>query len=373
MKRLHIRTRITIIAGVLAALALGVLLLFAFTFASEDSSAVPQTDLDVVEETDTDPVLTFEFGVVVFIALLVLAGIGLLIWTALGRTLSPVRAMADQVDLIDDRNLHQRVDVPSADDELKSLALTMNRMLDRLQLSRDRQRRFVSDASHELRSPITATQATLEVARARPERADWVAVSDVLVEENQRLAALVDDLLLLARLDEGEQPTAAENWPVDLDELCLAEAARPRSANVRVRIDTPVRVPGSQAMLTRAVRNLIDNASDHAENVEVVVGLEYEPAIAPPAGYADDGPMATITVNDDGPGIDPEYRQIVFDRFTRLDEARARVNGGAGLGLAIVASVAAAHGGQIAIGQSPMGGASFTLSLATTEGSEPQD
>lgn len=367
MKRLRIRTRITIVAGVLAALALGLVMVLTAAVTSEDREVGPAGETTTVTEDG----FTIEVGMVMFLAAIVLAGIGLLIWAALGRTLSPVRAMADQVDQIDDRNLHQRLDVPSADDELQGLALTMNRMLDRLESARDRQRRFVSDASHELRSPITATQATLDVARARPERTDWMTVSEVLVEENERLAALVDDLLLLARLDEGEAQDAAHDWAVDLDELCLAEGARPRSANVRVRIDTPVRVSGSHAMLTRAVRNLIDNASDHADNVEVVVGLEYEPAIAPPAGHAGNGPLAKITVNDDGPGIDPAYRQIVFDRFTRLDEARSRAQGGAGLGLAIVAGVAAAHGGQITVGQSPTGGASFVLTLAASASSEP--
>lgn len=290
---------------------------------------------------------------VVAIALLAMF-IGAITWFALGRTLDPVKAMIDEVDHIGDRNLDHRITVPRANDELQQLAHTMNRMLDRLLDSRNRQRRFVSDASHELRSPITAVQATLEVAMANPDDADWRQVAGVVNEENSRLGSLVDDLLLLARLD--EDPDAEVMMAVDLDEVCLVEAERSRKVPVHVQVHSPARVNGSLSMLTRAVRNLIDNAAEHAKTtVDVeVVAIEKQ----------DGAWQALVSVSDDGPGILPEDRAVVFERFTRLDEARSRsVGGGAGLGLAIVAGIAEAYGGEVTVQESPTNGARFVLSL----------
>lgn len=286
----------------------------------------------------------------VIIPVLVLV-VGAILWFALGRALGPVDAITAQVERIGGDNLDQRVAVPAAKDELHHLATTMNKMLDRLQHSQESQRQFISDASHELRSPITATQATLEVARAGA-ITDWDGVADVLAEENERLARLVDDLLLLARLDEQRVATAADT--VDLDELCLVEAARPRPVEVMARVHAPARVQGNLAMLTRAVRNLVDNAAAHAES-SVTIDVDLVEA------------QAVVRVSDDGTGVRPEHRDLVFDRFTRVEESRARDEGGAGLGLAIVRKVAEAHQGTVQLEDAPTGGATFTLSLPASK------
>ncbi len=277
-------------------------------------------------------------------------------WFSLGGALRPVESISAQVAQIGNDSLDQRVPVPPANDHLHHLASTMNQMLDRLEASRDSQRQFVSDASHELRSPITATKATLEVARANPDQTDWPQVASVLEEENSRLALLVDDLLLLAQLDEQQ---AAPRQPVDVDEICLAEAARPHPLPVAVRIISPARVDANPAMVTRAVRNLIENAAVHATaNVEVKLDLLQTP----------EGSMAVVEVDDDGPGVPLENRARIFERFARVDESRNRDSGGgAGLGLAIVHKVALLHGGTIEVGESEFGGASFRLSLPASD------
>ncbi len=284
---------------------------------------------------------------------LLLVIIGAITWFSLGRALSPVQGMIDQVDEIGVDSLDHRVPVPEADDELKHLATTMNQMLDRLQGANERQRQFISDASHELRSPITATGATLEVARSNPDEADWEHVAAVVDEENTRLASLVDDLLLLARMDEsaGSNPSSGD-WQVDLEEICLAEADRPHPVDVNVKVIEPVRVAGNVSTLTRAIRNLVDNAAAHA-----ATGVRIE------VGHR--GPEAIVRVHDDGPGVPPEYADKIFERFVRADESRVRNGtGGAGLGLAIARRVAHNHGGRLDLVPAIEGsGATFELGL----------
>lgn len=225
----------------------------------------------------------------------------------------------------------------------------MNRMLARLQHARDAQRQFISDASHELRSPITATQATLEVARGQADQADWTATADILHQENVRLATLVDDLLLLAQLDETSSPLVAQD--VDLDELCLAEANRPHPTSVHVHVDAPARIRGNPQNLARAIRNLVDNASRHATSrVDITISLDHTTAV--------------IEVADDGPGIPPADLERVFDRFSRLDTSRSRaLGGGAGLGLAIAKHIVTAHNGALTASNRTNGGARFTLTI----------
>ncbi len=267
-------------------------------------------------------------------------------WLATSRALRPVHGISDRARAITAANIGDRVPTPAAQDEIHELATTVNDMLTRLQLSQDQQRQLVADASHELRSPVTASRAQLEVARAAPDEADWVNIADTVLAEQDRLATLIDDLLALTRLDEiGIGPSE----PVDLDELVLNEAAR-HQPTVHSRIEQPVRTTGNGTFLIRAVRNLIDNAARHAhERVEVVLAVESG--------------LARIQVDDDGCGVDGDDRETIFGRFTRLDEARAHVDGGAGLGLAIAREVARAHGGEVTIDDSPLGGARFTLTL----------
>ncbi|WP_309065388.1 sensor histidine kinase [Microbacterium sp.] len=287
-------------------------------------------------------------GLLVVAVPLVLALIGVVVWTVTSRALAPVERLRRQVDEIDATGLHRRVDA-GGDDELGSLALTMNRMLDRIEQSQITQRRFVSDASHELRSPLATIRQHAELAATHPESMTVEMLSRVVREEGARMQDLVEGLLLLARLDE-RRPGPGE--PVDLDDLALAEVRRLRGMGVAVdgRGIGPGRVNGSPTLLARALRNLVDNAARHAASlVSVRVWTD--------AGHVH------LQVEDDGAGIPEAEREHVFDRFTRLDEARARDAGGSGLGLAIVREIAAAHHGTVGVDAGPAGGARFTLSL----------
>lgn len=280
--------------------------------------------------------------------------VGLTSWRAVGRALRPVDAIRAEVDAISDGELHRRVPEPSALDEIGRLAGTMNRMLDRLERTRIRERAFVSDASHELRSPIAAIRQHAEVALAHPDRVNPEGLARTAHTESLRMQALVDDLLLLARAD--EHTLRLRRAPVDLDDLVLAEGQRLRAETApgRVRVETSgvsaARVEADAATLRRMLRNLGDNAARHANHR---IGL----ALAERDGWA------VLRVDDDGPGVPAADRSRVFQRFVRLDDARARTDGGTGLGLAIVAEIVAAHGGTTVIEDSPLGGARVTVRL----------
>lgn len=307
------------------------------------------TTLDVGVSSPLQPVTgsldTIRRVLWVAVPVLVLAT-AIISWLATSRALRPVLAVSDHARAITAENIGDRVPTPDARDEIHELAATVNAMLERLQRSQVQQRRLVADASHELRSPVAASRAQLEVARARPDAADWAATADVVLAEQERLSRLIDDLLALSRLDEAKVEVAGD---VDLDEIVLEEAAR-HPGIASATIEAPVRIAGDATLLVRAVRNLIDNAVRHAdERVSVVLGR--------------DGAVSTIRVDDDGPGIDDADRDVVFGRFTRLDEARTRDDGGSGLGLAIAREVARAHGGDVTVGDSVLGGASFTLTV----------
>ncbi len=281
------------------------------------------------------------------ILLVVAAAVG---WVLVGRALQPVEAIRAEVADITARDLHRRVPEPPQLDEIGRLAATMNETLARLEKATDRQRQFVSDASHELRSPLAALLAQVEVARAHPESADWSAVADAVVVEGDRLSRIVDDLLLMARADEGQLEPRRD--PVDLDELVLAEGRRLR-AQRRVAVDLhgvgAGRVTGDADQLSRMVRNLADNAERHARGT-----VSF--------GVSRINGHVQLVVADDGPGIPPDQRERVFERFARLDTARDRPTGGTGLGLAIVGEIVATHGGTIHVADSP-GGARFEVEL----------
>lgn len=265
-------------------------------------------------------------------------------WFSVGRALAPVEAIRREVDEISAAQLHRRVPQPAADDEIGRLAATMNRMLARLESARNSQRRFVSDASHELRSPITTIRQHAEVVVAHPDRTTATELAEVVLAEQRRMQRLVEDLLLLARADE-QVPFARA--PVDLDDLAFEEGHRLRSAT-SLRVDTSkvgaARVHGDVDALRRVLRNLGENAARHASS-RIDIAL------------ADRGGDVVLTVDDDGQGIPEPEHDRVLGRFVRLDEARSRDDGGSGLGLSIVDEVARAHGGSIKIEQSPLGGA----------------
>jgi signal transduction histidine kinase len=257
--------------------------------------------------------------------------VALLTWTAVGRALKPVSAIEGKMADITAHDLHERVPEPGSRDEIAALARTVNATLSRLQTAVEQHKRFVADAAHELRSPLAILRTRLELT-APGTQAEQLA--DQALTDVERIQRLTADLLLLARLDAGEPPYDQE---VDLGQVVAEEAAqtRPRP-EVRVGLDvaTDVLVRGSEEQLKRLVANLVDNAVRHATTT-VTVSL-----IAA-------GSQAVLEVIDDGPGIPPQYRETVFDRFTRLDQARDRDHGGSGLGLAIARDIATAHGGSL--------------------------
>jgi signal transduction histidine kinase len=253
-----------------------------------------------------------------------------------GLALAPVEAMRRRVAGITATDVSARVPVPPSHDEVAQLASTMNAMLDRLAAATETQRRFVADASHELRSPLATIRAAHEVASVYPAASDWAVVNTDVLAEVQRLERLVDDLLFLARSDEHGPRSRAED--VDLDDLVTAEAGRLRRTTARriVAHVTPVRVVGDRHELARVLRNLSDNAARHATGlVEFHVGRR--------------GSAAVVDVVDDGLGIPASERERVFERFVRLDPSRERAGGGAGLGLAIAREIARAHGGELTV------------------------
>lgn len=271
-------------------------------------------------------------------------------WWVVTRALAPVDRIRNEVDEIGEDRLDRRVPVPGARDEIHRLATTMNAMLDRLEEAGLRQRRFVSDSSHELRSPLASLRQSAEVARAHPEALPDGELADVVLAETLRMQRLVDQMLLLARADEGR--AADQRREVDVDDLARTEATRIRRDGLIVdtsRVDAG-RVLGDEQALGQVVRNLLDNAARHAQS-QIVLGLAREED------------RVVLTVEDDGAGVPPEERERVFDRFVRLDEARARDDGGSGLGLAIVREISRAHGGEASVTDSGLGGARFVVDL----------
>lgn len=290
-----------------------------------------------------------------------------LTWLLVGRALRPVAAMRQEFTEITERDLHRRVPVPRARDEIHRLARTMNATLDRLHRAMTRQRQFVADASHELRSPITAVRAQLELVLARPSRTDWPAAVHKALRDTDRLQAVASDLLLLARLDAQEAPPKTA---VDLGALAAEEVRRhpdaltmdqptmagdrlTKSGNHLTKAGAQERaavVTGSRVQLSRLLTNLADNARRHTRTTVSITVAAH-------------GGMVELTVDDDGPGIPESDRERVFERFTRLDDARARQDGGTGLGLAIANDIAHAHGGTLTVLTSPRGGARLLLRL----------
>ncbi|MEV4497485.1 ATP-binding protein [Micromonospora arborensis] len=270
---------------------------------------------------------------------LLVAVLAAVAWRVVGATLRPVEALRRGAEEITGRAGPGQLPVPASGDEIHRLAVTLNGMLDRLESGRVRQRAFVSDAAHELRSPLTNIRTELEVAQRLADRTDWTVVTANLLADTDRLSRLVDDLLLLARLDEA--PPARGTGPVELGALLAEVAARYPSPPVRVAVPPgPLWTTGNADELRRVLANLVDNAVRHAYG-SVVLTAEAAPRTV--------GPYHLVTVTDDGPGIPAADRDRVFDRFTRLDDGRARDDGGAGLGLAIVRELVRRAGGSITL------------------------
>ena len=247
-------------------------------------------------------------------------------WVVTGRALAPVERIRREVEQVTGDRLDRRVPEPASRDEIHRLALTMNDMLGRLEQSSERQRQFVADASHELRSPLAALRQTAEVARAHPGALPEGELETAVLEEGERMQRLVEQLLLLSRADEGMVLRSPRD--VDLDDLVLTEAGRVRRGGLDVDVSGvgAGRVRGDEASLGQVVRNLVDNAGRHA-------------ALAGRVSVQESAGSVELVVEDDGPGVPEGERTRIFERFVRLDEARSRDAGGSGLGLAIVAEI----------------------------------
>ena len=331
---------------------------------------VTASSLDDVERT-LDATRTFLwFGVPALVLL-----VAVMAWFLVGRALRPVHAVTARVAAIGAESLHERVPVPAGSDEIGELAVTMNSMLERLETATVASRRLVSDAAHELRTPITVMRAELEVAATRP-ASEWPQVGTVLTDEVDRLAGLVDDLVLMARMSErgrtrdafslldAVRDVGARRRRVEVSLIgvgpvgtgatdtgpaaeCLADG---RDPGEECALMSDVRIIGDAHAVRQAIDHLVTNAARHAHEL-VTVDIEV-------------GPDAVVVhVDDDGPGIAPADRAKVLQRFVRLDEGRDRDAGGAGLGLAVAAEVAAAHDGEVTIDESALGGARVSLVL----------
>ena len=316
--------------------------------ASYDARPVVVYAASPLEPVD-EAVQATAIGLAVTVPLLLLI-VGGTSWVLVGRALRPVEELRTEVADITASDLDRRVPEPEIQDEIGRLARTMNEMLARLQTAHERQRRFVGDAAHELRSPVANILTQLEVGLAHRKDTDWVPLAQSLHRDGVRLDQLSEQLLVLSRADADAAGQPLQD--VDLDELVLAEVEALR-ARGKVRVDLPefsaARLTGRPEELRMVVRNLLDNAERHARQL-VTVRL-WTTAEA-----------AELAVADDGAGIPPDYRERVFERFYRMDSARDRRSGGAGLGLAIVRDVALGYGGTAWVADSA-DGAEFHVRL----------
>ncbi|SEG91107.1 Signal transduction histidine kinase [Thermomonospora echinospora] len=297
-------------------------------------------------------------GTVVFLASISLL---LVLLTAVGashtvhKTLVPVEAIRAELAEITASDTGRRVPVPESHDEIRQLADTVNATLQRLDAALVQMRRFTSDASHDLRSPITAARAQVEEALRYPEETDWHEMATQVLASLDRLQAIVTDLLELTALDTGAH--RAMDY-VNLGTLVSAEIdRRPGRVPIHTHLDSDVIVRGDPLRLARLLVNLLDNAERYAASkVDIIVRSENGTAV--------------LEVRDDGAGIPPEHRETVFQRFARLDTARNRASGGTGLGLPIARQTAHAHGGTLVAEDSPRG-ARLVLRLPQTTPPKP--
>ncbi|MFE3452514.1 sensor histidine kinase [Nonomuraea sp. NPDC059194] len=266
-------------------------------------------------------------------------------YRTVGKTLEPVSTISDKLAKITASDLGHRVPVPKYRDELRDLAETANKTLDRAQSAVEQQLRFASDASHDLRSPLTAMRTQIEEALMYPDESNWPQTANALLDSVERLQDLVTDLLQIARLDAG---VSGRHEAISLTDLVICELdRRPLRVAVLRHLTPGVIVDGERIGLTRLLNNLLDNAERHADSA-ITITLTLE------AG------AAVLEACDDGEGVAPDQREVIFQRFARLEASRRRDAGGTGLGLPIARQIAEAHGGTLTIEDSPCG-ARFVL------------
>jgi signal transduction histidine kinase len=319
------------------------------------TSSGPAT-LHVLESTDDlDDTVGGLIGRLALSLPVVLVLLVTLMWWLVGRALRPVDEIRQEVADISGTDLDRRVHVPERDDEIARLAATMNGMLDRISGVAERERRFVADASHELRTPLTRIRTAVEVDAADPDGADWLATNRLVHDEADALQQLVEDLLYLARSDAGALVLTAV--PVDLDDIVLDEVRRQRTQTAR-RIDisdvSAGHVAGDPAQLARVVRNLLSNAVRHATATVAISLAELDGTVE-------------LVIDDDGPGVPADLREVIFERFARADDDRGDASGGTGLGLAITRDIVERHGGRIQLDGTRTSGARFVVTLPATD------
>ncbi|GAA1018719.1 hypothetical protein Aple_026430 [Acrocarpospora pleiomorpha] len=313
--------------------------------------ADPRADSPVVvaaRRTNTVLSTGFVDAIVAAQAIVLISCVAGLTWAVTGRILQPVDAIRSKLAKITFSDLSHRIAEPAGDDEISRLIHALNQTLQRLETATHQQRRFVADASHELRTPVAGLRVKLEEAQMHPRDIDLNGLLEHTLDDVDRVQAILSDLLMLAGLESG---AAAKRQRVDLAALTRAELKqRARTPPIRSSLEDGVTVEGVPSQLSRMLTNLLDNAQRHARHL---VDIEVHR----------DSDSALVTVSDDGPGIAVADRERIFERFTRLDTARSRDRGGTGLGLAIVNDVVHAHSGTILVGESPHGGGRFDVRL----------
>jgi heavy metal sensor kinase len=305
-----------------------------------------------LEDTKRRLLLTLLAG-----SLLLVAVGGGLAYVVIGRTLRPVREIAELARTISERDLHQRVGARAGADEIGELVRTFNLMLDRLEAAFESLHRFTADASHELRAPLAVIRSQVEVALNQPRNPDeYQRVLRSVVKQVEYLTAIAEELLLIARADAGV--LQATRTAIDVADFVHEVAARwqavAESRHFTLAVDAPDAgvVPGDAALLTRVLDNLLDNASRYAPELSTVTLAARQ-----------EGDEWVFEVSDQGPGVEPQQRALIFERFSRTDTARTRDGGGAGLGLALGAAIATAHGGSLRLVDHAGPGATFQLRL----------
>ena len=265
---------------------------------------------------------------------LLIALVGVAVWVLVGQSLKTVERIRRQVAEIDGHRLSGRVEVPPTGDEIAALAVTMNEMLDKLEHSDTTHRAFFSDASHELRSPLSTLVTTAEVASLDETGKTWLDMQQTVLNESSRMQSLVEDLLTLAKVDAHQLQLDIQE--VDLEDVLVSEITRLRTvSSLQINAELqPMRVRGDERRLLQVFRNVLDNAARYAKSA-IVVGMKRRPG------------EVVVSVDNDGEIISPQDRSRVFERFARLDASRSSDGGGSGLGLAISREIMLAHGGTV--------------------------
>jgi heavy metal sensor kinase len=282
------------------------------------------------------------------------------------KSLAPIAAMASQARSMGAAHLNRRLEVANERDELGQLAKTFNELLERLEASFEQQRRFMADASHELRTPVAILRGEAEVTLSKPDRStdDYRQTLSILREESQRLSHIIEDLFTLARADAGQYPlTPGEAYLDELASEALVRArslALPKGITLTPAIEPDLPIRGDVNLLSRMLLNLLDNAIKYSPNGSTVtIACRRESG------------QYLVSVSDDGPGIPADLQPRIFERFFRVDKARSRSEGetgGAGLGLSIARWIVEAHHGQLTLTRSDSSGSTFTASLPANSG-----